>query len=159
MDELLKQREIIEVSLRQSIRELSEMGVGPEDSLLDSEGFPRVDIDLYRVRSLRSSIASKNWKLLFFFSICICVCVFTGQQNDYKAVMKLIEEMLPKVLPSSASAEESISMGMKRSSLNDSLEPFAKIGVVPIDSLAFKVVNCSWLCGIIQKIFLGSLHE
>lgn len=58
MNELLKSRDTIELSLRQSMRELEELGVGPNDSLLDSEGFPRTDIDLYRVRSLRSSIAS-----------------------------------------------------------------------------------------------------
>ena len=58
MDEFLESRDFIEKSLRQSIRELNEMGVGPNDSLLDSEGFPRVDIDLYRVTTLKSSIAS-----------------------------------------------------------------------------------------------------
>lgn len=60
LDELIKERDFIEKSLRQSIRELEEIGVGPNDSLVDSEGYPRVDIDLYRVRSLKSSISSKN---------------------------------------------------------------------------------------------------
>lgn len=60
MDELLKARELIETSLRQSLRELEEMEVSPNDSLLDAEGYPRTDIDLYRVRSLRSSIASNR---------------------------------------------------------------------------------------------------
>lgn len=59
LDELMKERDFIEISLRQFMRELEEMGVGPNDSLIDSEGYPRVDIDLYRVRSLRSSISSK----------------------------------------------------------------------------------------------------
>lgn len=58
MNELLQARELIETSLRQSLTELEEMGVGPNDSLLDAQGYPRTDIDLYRVRSLRSSIAS-----------------------------------------------------------------------------------------------------
>lgn len=58
MNELIQSRDLIESSLRQSIRELEELGVGPNDSLLDSEGYPRVDIDLYRVRALRASIAS-----------------------------------------------------------------------------------------------------
>lgn len=60
LEELIKEREFIEISLLQSIRELEEMGVSPSDSLVDSEGYPRVDIDLYRVRSLRSSISSTN---------------------------------------------------------------------------------------------------
>ena len=58
LEELTKSRELIETSLKQSILELEQMGVDPNDSLLDSEGYPRVDIDLYRVRALRSSIAS-----------------------------------------------------------------------------------------------------
>ena len=64
MDELIKARDLIENSLRQSIRELEEMGIGPNDSLIDAEGFPRVDTDLYRVRSLRSSISSTKSRLL-----------------------------------------------------------------------------------------------
>ena len=60
LEELTKSRELIETSLKQSILELEQMGVGPNDSLLDSEGYPRVDIDLYRVRALRSSIASNS---------------------------------------------------------------------------------------------------
>lgn len=58
-DELIKSRDLIESSLKQSIMELEQMGVGPNDSLLDREGFPRVDLDLYRVTSLRSSVVSK----------------------------------------------------------------------------------------------------
>ena len=58
MDELMKECDFVENSLVQSIRELEDIGVGPNDSLVDSEGYPRADIDLYRVRSLRSSISS-----------------------------------------------------------------------------------------------------
>ena len=59
LEELIKSRELIETFLKQSILELEQLGVSPTDSLLDSEGYPRSDIDLYRVRALRSSIASK----------------------------------------------------------------------------------------------------
>lgn len=60
MDDLLKKKDLIELSLRQSFRELEELGLSPTDSLTDSEGFPRVDIDLYRVSALKSSIASND---------------------------------------------------------------------------------------------------
>lgn len=56
--ELVKERDFIESSLLNSMKELEELGIGPKDSLLDSEGYPRGDIDLYRVRALKSSIAS-----------------------------------------------------------------------------------------------------
>lgn len=69
MDDLLKLKDSIELSLRRSIRELEGMGVGPSDSLIDSEGFPRVDIDLYRVRSLKASIISTQVNALNYFFI------------------------------------------------------------------------------------------
>jgi len=69
LDELMKARDLIESSLKQSILELEHMGVSPNDSLLDSEGYPRADIDLYRARALRSSIISK------LNILCLCVGV------------------------------------------------------------------------------------
>eukprot|EP00628_Pelagophyceae_sp_CCMP2097_P038505 CAMPEP_0184256064 /NCGR_PEP_ID=MMETSP0977-20130417/8496_1 /TAXON_ID=483370 /ORGANISM="non described non described, Strain CCMP2097" /LENGTH=94 /DNA_ID=CAMNT_0026561645 /DNA_START=177 /DNA_END=458 /DNA_ORIENTATION=+ len=47
---------------------------GIKTSLLDSDGFPRADVDLYRTRELRQRLA----------------CV----QTDHKALMKEIEALL-----------------------------------------------------------------
>ena len=110
--EHIKSRESIEISLRQSIKDLEEMGVSPEDTLFDSEGFPRGDINLHQVCTLRSSIAR--------------------QQNDYKEIMKRIEILLPLIIPSSSTNEIEISTVQ--------LLPFAKIGIVPTESVAFKAV-------------------
>lgn len=60
LNELIKERELIEKSLCQSFRELEGMGVGPKDSLIDAEGYPRVDIDLHRALSLKQSISSTD---------------------------------------------------------------------------------------------------
>ncbi|NXG61460.1 PSMD9 ATPase, partial [Hemiprocne comata] len=49
-------------------------GVGMNEPLVDAEGFPRDDIDLYQVRTARHNI------------ICL--------QNDHKALMKQVEEAL-----------------------------------------------------------------
>ncbi|NXP50879.1 PSMD9 ATPase, partial [Heliornis fulica] len=49
-------------------------GVGMNGPLVDAEGFPRDDIDLYQVRAARHDI----------------VCL----QNDHKALMKQVEEAL-----------------------------------------------------------------
>lgn len=51
--------------------------VGMNESLLDAEGFPRADIDVYAVRQARHQI------------ICL--------QNDLKAIMKEIEQGLINV--------------------------------------------------------------
>ncbi|DAZ97327.1 TPA: LOW QUALITY PROTEIN: hypothetical protein N0F65_003691 [Lagenidium giganteum] len=52
--------------------------------LVDSEGFPRADIDVYRVRHQRHAFA------------CL--------QTDHKAVMKQIEQMLPQVFAARTAA-------------------------------------------------------
>lgn len=110
--EYIKSSELIEISLCQSIKELEEMGVSPEDTLIDSEGFPRGDINLHKVCTLRSSIAR--------------------EQNDHKEIMKRIEVLLPLLIPSSSTNEIEISPVQ--------LLPFAKIGIVPTECVAFKAV-------------------
>ncbi len=57
MDELMKERDFIEKSILTSIQEHESLGVDLNDSLLDAEGYPRPELDLYRLRSLRNSIA------------------------------------------------------------------------------------------------------
>lgn len=56
----------------------------------------------------------------------------SGQQNDLKAVMKKIEELLPLALPSG-------NANIFRQSLKQ--KPFARIGIVPSESFAFQAVN------------------
>ena len=67
--------------------------------------------------------------------IYIIWCV--GQQNDYKEVMKRIETVLPKVIPSEYQAG-SIN---RVYTAQKTLEPFARIGIVPTESSAYKAVN------------------
>ncbi|XP_072289246.1 26S proteasome non-ATPase regulatory subunit 9 isoform X2 [Eucyclogobius newberryi] len=54
-----------------------EDGVGIEGPLVDAEGFPRADVNLYQIRTARHQIA------------CL--------QNDHKAIMTEIEEALHKL--------------------------------------------------------------
>ncbi|RLN32412.1 hypothetical protein BBJ28_00013328 [Nothophytophthora sp. Chile5] len=49
---------------------------GVRGALVDADGFPRGDIDVYRVRHVRHTLAMR--------------------QNDHKAVMRRIEELLPQ---------------------------------------------------------------
>lgn len=60
MDELVKERDLIEKSILTSIKEHESLGVGLNDSLLDAQGYPRPELDLYRLRSLRNSIARNS---------------------------------------------------------------------------------------------------
>nr|AAI60446.1 psmd9 protein [Xenopus tropicalis] len=52
-------------------------GVGMDEPLVDREGYPRADVDIYQVRTARHNI------------ICL--------QNDHKAIMKEIEESLHRL--------------------------------------------------------------
>lgn len=52
---------------------------GLRGALVDADGFPRADVDVYRVRHQRHAFAVK--------------------QNDHRAVMRRIEELLPQCVP------------------------------------------------------------
>lgn len=65
------------------------------------------------------------------------VLILLGQQNDHKSIMKRIEALLPHVLPSQSNLNsfDNLRIGQVN------FEPFAKIGVVPTGSQAFKAVK------------------
>lgn len=76
--ELLTKKEKIERAINDFGHILAaNKNVGMAESLLDAEGFPRADIDVYAVRQARHEI------------ICL--------QNDLKAIMKEIEQGLINV--------------------------------------------------------------
>ncbi|KAF9950509.1 26S proteasome non-ATPase regulatory subunit 9, partial [Modicella reniformis] len=74
---LMKQKDDIEAETRKAQDELQSQKVGMTDNLVDSNGFPRSDIDLVVVTTARSNIARLK--------------------NDHKAIMLQIEEALHAV--------------------------------------------------------------
>uniref|UniRef100_A0A2A4JFW9 26S proteasome non-ATPase regulatory subunit 9 n=1 Tax=Heliothis virescens TaxID=7102 RepID=A0A2A4JFW9_HELVI len=74
---LIQDKDKIESEIREQTAVLETNNVGMHDPLVDSEGFPRNDIDVYKVRHARHRI------------ICL--------QNDHKNLMKLIEKGLAEV--------------------------------------------------------------
>ncbi|XP_055995369.1 26S proteasome non-ATPase regulatory subunit 9-like [Ostrea edulis] len=78
MKKLMKKRDEIESEIR-ALHEVldSQKGIGMNEPLVDLEGYPRADIDVYTVRHARHTL------------ICL--------QNDHKALMKEIEEELYKI--------------------------------------------------------------
>ncbi|XP_005989036.1 26S proteasome non-ATPase regulatory subunit 9 [Latimeria chalumnae] len=72
---LVKKKDEIEAQIKAYYEVLDDQkGVGMNGPLIDIEGYPRADIDIYQVRTARHNI------------ICL--------QNDHKAIMKQIEEAL-----------------------------------------------------------------
>ncbi|XP_037054604.1 26S proteasome non-ATPase regulatory subunit 9 isoform X2 [Peromyscus leucopus] len=75
IQELMRRKEEIEAQIKANYDVLeSQKGIGMNEPLVDCEGYPRADVDLYQVRTARHNI------------ICL--------QNDHKAVMKQVEEAL-----------------------------------------------------------------
>ncbi|XDB59240.1 PREDICTED: 26S proteasome non-ATPase regulatory subunit 9 isoform X2 [Capra hircus] len=75
IQELIRRKEEIEAQIKANYEVLeSQKGIGMNEPLVDCEGYPRADVDLYQVRTARHNI----------------VCL----QNDHKAVMKQVEDAL-----------------------------------------------------------------
>ncbi|KAL7996572.1 putative PDZ domain, 26S Proteasome non-ATPase regulatory subunit 9, PDZ superfamily, PDZ domain 6 [Plasmopara halstedii] len=71
-------KQVIEAEIEAIVAELSSgNNPGIDGPLVDTEGFPRADIDVYRVRQLRHQLALK--------------------QTDHRIVMNEIEKLLPRV--------------------------------------------------------------
>ncbi|KAF6278070.1 hypothetical protein mRhiFer1_009359 [Rhinolophus ferrumequinum] len=75
IQELIRRKEEIEAQIKANYDVLeSQKDIGMNQPLVDCEGYPRSDVDLYQVRTARHNI----------------VCL----QNDHKAVMKQVEDAL-----------------------------------------------------------------
>ncbi|XP_019956578.1 26S proteasome non-ATPase regulatory subunit 9 [Paralichthys olivaceus] len=74
---LIKKKDEIEEQIKAYYDVLEDQGVGVEGPLIDEEGFPRADVNVYQIRTARHSIS------------CL--------QNDHKAIMAEIEEALHKL--------------------------------------------------------------
>ncbi|KAJ8710853.1 hypothetical protein PYW08_009368 [Mythimna loreyi] len=74
---LIQEKDRIENEIREQNAILETNNVGMNDPLVDAEGYPRNDIDVYKVRHARHRI------------ICL--------QNDHKSLMKSIERGLAEV--------------------------------------------------------------
>lgn len=76
--QLTEQQSALETEIGLIVEELTSGAQSPglKGPLVDADGFPRADIDVYRVRHLRHQFA------------CL--------QNDHRALMKRIEEILPQ---------------------------------------------------------------
>ncbi|XP_054450075.1 26S proteasome non-ATPase regulatory subunit 9 [Pteronotus mesoamericanus] len=120
VQELIKRKEEIEAQIKANYDVLeSQKGVGMNEPLVDREGYPRSDVDVYQVRAARHNI----------------VCL----QNDHKAVMKQVEEALhqlhardkEKQARDMAEAhQEAMSRGLGQSEGLSPAQAFAKVNSI-----------------------------
>lgn len=86
LDSLVAQRDALEIEASALRDDLMSPGLngeppaGIKDPLVDAEGFPRADIDIYAVKGKRKRLAEINY--------------------DHKLIMKQIEELLPRLYAS-----------------------------------------------------------
>ncbi|XP_029036679.1 26S proteasome non-ATPase regulatory subunit 9 [Osmia bicornis bicornis] len=115
--QLMKDKDKIESDLKDLKEILDSNHVGMDDQLVDSEGYPRTDIDVYQVRHTRHKI------------ICL--------RNDHKALMRKIEEGLHKVHRLAGNQVESYSTP-STSYIQEcaSTEPFLRVNLVSAGSPA-----------------------
>ena len=117
LKQLLAQREALEIEADAIVAELTSPGpngeppIGIKDLLIDKEGFPRGDIDIYNARRKRARLSTINL--------------------DHKEVMRRIENELQSIhaspLPASSAPSGQREKHLAVVSLTDRLAPMARI--------------------------------
>ncbi|XP_055963196.1 26S proteasome non-ATPase regulatory subunit 9 [Sorex fumeus] len=128
VQELIRRKEELEEQIRANFAVLDgQKGVGMNEPLVDCEGYPRADVDLYQVRTARHNI------------ICL--------QNDHQAVMKQVEEALHQLHARdkekqardlAEAQQEAASAGLAPGPGPHTPQAFAKVGSVSAGSPASK---------------------
>ncbi|XP_045612882.1 26S proteasome non-ATPase regulatory subunit 9 isoform X1 [Procambarus clarkii] len=112
---LIEEKEKLEQTLKELWDVLKSNNVGMTEPVIDSEGYPRSDIDVYQVRHARHQIK------------CL--------QNDHTALLRHIEEGLAVVL-SPSNVEAMDPNGVSVSPPTPSREPFARVDYIALGSPA-----------------------
>lgn len=71
LKDLVKERSNMDQQIKSKMETLNSLGVGMEKGLVDNDGFPLPDLDLYTIRQLRGEIKSKYQISLAFFNLLI----------------------------------------------------------------------------------------
>ncbi|KAJ8674101.1 hypothetical protein QAD02_005363 [Eretmocerus hayati] len=143
--QLMTEKDRIEAELQQAKNILDVNRVGMADELVDSEGYPRNDIDVYQVRHARSRI------------ICL--------QNDHMAVMLKIEEGLHKLHQNAGGGSSQEPSSTSYNNIQESflLEPFLRVNLVspasPADQAGIQVEDLILEFGSISSSNFKSLKD
>ena len=128
---------------------MQQKSVGMDGSLIDAEGFPRSDIDLYAVRTARNRVICK----LFFFSFLFSFFFFRilahhgshlcqlGLRNDHKIVMAAVEKKLHDIHAEARESGKATNEQTARQSGVPVSKAFAKINSVTDGSPAALAVS------------------
>ena len=116
-----------------------------DGSLLDAEGYPRSDIDLYAVRTARNRVICESlfgyWML---YSLPPCHYV-KGLRNDHKVVMQAVEQKLYAIHAEARESGEAKNEEGASSSGVSMAKAFAKVNSVTEGSPAALAVSSSFI--------------
>ncbi|XP_037536305.1 26S proteasome non-ATPase regulatory subunit 9 isoform X1 [Nematolebias whitei] len=110
---LVKKKDEIEEQIQAYYDVLEDQGVGVEGPLVDDEGYPRADVNLYQIRAARHNIS------------CL--------QNDHKAIMAEIEEALHKLHAREKAKQEQDATEAQEEAMEQQVTlppPFARVDAV-----------------------------
>ncbi|XP_044296820.1 26S proteasome non-ATPase regulatory subunit 9 [Varanus komodoensis] len=114
VQQLLKRKDDIEAQIKAYYEVLEDQkGVGMHEPLVDVEGYPRGDVDIYQVRTARHNI------------ICL--------QNDHKALMHQVEQALHQLHArekEKREKDEAEAQAEARSQRQALPQPFARVNAV-----------------------------
>lgn len=118
-----------------------EKPAGIKDSLIDTEGFPRGDIDIYNVRSKRQRLAVIN--------------------TDYKILMKEIENLLIEIYSEGLLQSTEEKHQQKSHNVHEVLQQPSTISITTSSATTtvFNVFNTKKCIAIIDEIGFGSPSE
>ncbi|XP_063171649.1 26S proteasome non-ATPase regulatory subunit 9 [Candoia aspera] len=112
LQQLLKKKDEIEAQIKAYYDVLQDQkGVGMSEPLVDAEGYPRADVDVYQVRTARHNI------------ICL--------QNDHKALMHQVEQGLHQLHAREKGKRERDEAEARAEAQSQALpQPFARVNAV-----------------------------
>ncbi|XP_034284670.1 26S proteasome non-ATPase regulatory subunit 9 [Pantherophis guttatus] len=112
VQELLKKKDEIEAQIKAYYEVLQDQkGVGMNEPLVDGDGYPRADVDIYQVRTARHNI------------ICL--------QNDHKALMQQVEQGLHQLHAREKEKRDRDEAEARAEAQSQALpQPFARVNTV-----------------------------
>jgi 26S proteasome non-ATPase regulatory subunit 9 len=121
---LVAQKDVLELELETQLSILKAENVTMETPLVDPEGFPRADIDVWAVRTARVKIIELR--------------------NDLRDIMDAIGKALERVYDPSSTAA-AVADSSRNGKIGDSLKPFSKVASVDPASPASDAVGFLYL--------------
>ncbi|ORZ31462.1 hypothetical protein BCR44DRAFT_56126 [Catenaria anguillulae PL171] len=122
---LIREKDDLERTLKELNDILASHGVGMDDTLVDSDGFPRADVDIYAIRHARAEIIRKRNDLKDIYS-----SIAAALEAVHQAPLD------PDPLDPSASSSSSSSSKVEAVPSQPELVPFARVNAVSPDSPA-----------------------